>query len=122
MSLPELTIDGVLRRDRTGVEREYLECRKLYSCLGYLVAVDEFDLPDLPGMLHIEVWDGEGRVGTEPSWAMKQRIKNMVAGEERVAVEVFPAESELVDNVDAYHLWVYPEGYRLPFRLIHEGE
>ena len=51
------------------------------------------------------------------SWADLQRIKNEIVGPERVAVEVFPPESELVDEMNAYHLWVLPEGFKLPFRV-----
>lgn len=41
-----------------------------------------------------------------PSWAEKQQIKNELFGKESVAIEVFPKESELVDQADMYHLWV----------------
>jgi hypothetical protein len=51
------------------------------------------------------------------SWADLQRIKNEVAGPERVAVEVFPPEAELVDEANFYHLWALPEGFELPFRV-----
>lgn len=51
------------------------------------------------------------------SWQDKQRIKNELVGAERVAVEVFPAVSELVDSANLYHLWVLPEGFALPFSL-----
>lgn len=49
------------------------------------------------------------------TWAAKQRIKDDLFGAERVAVEVFPPRKELVDQADAYHLWVLPEGFKLPF-------
>jgi len=51
------------------------------------------------------------------SWRDLQVIKNELCGPERVAVEVFPAVSQLVDAANMAHLWVYPEGYELPFRL-----
>lgn len=47
-------------------------------------------------------------------WRDLQRIKNELCGPEREAVEVYPAESRLVDTSDQYHLWVYPEGYTVP--------
>ena len=49
------------------------------------------------------------------TWAAKQRIKDELVGTGRVAVEVFPPASELVDQADAFHLWVLPEGFKLPF-------
>lgn len=51
------------------------------------------------------------------SWSEKQRIKDELVGKERVAVEVFPAESRLVDQANMYHLWVMPDGFALPFGL-----
>ncbi len=51
------------------------------------------------------------------SWSDRQRIKNELFGVEAVAVEVFPAESELVDDANMFHLWILPEGFELPFRL-----
>lgn len=51
------------------------------------------------------------------SWSDLQRIKNQLAGFERLAVEVFPPDSELVDFANIAHLWVYPSGCALPFGL-----
>jgi hypothetical protein len=51
------------------------------------------------------------------SWRDMQRIKSELVGAERVAVEVYPAESALVDDANMYHLWVLPEGMALPFGL-----
>ncbi len=50
-------------------------------------------------------------------WYDFQRIKNEIAGEDRIAIEVYPAESELTDDAHMYHLWVLPEGKELPFTL-----
>jgi len=51
------------------------------------------------------------------SWRDLQRIKNELVGADRVAVEVFPPDDELVDSANMAHLWVYPPGFILPFRL-----
>jgi len=51
------------------------------------------------------------------SWRELQRIKDELIGEDRVAVEVFPAKSNIVDEANMYHLWVLPEDYILPFTL-----
>jgi hypothetical protein len=50
-----------------------------------------------------------------------QRIKNELAGPERVAVEVYPPVSQLVDHANMYHLWVFEAGFALPFGL-HKPE
>lgn len=55
---------------------------------------------------------------TDIPWADKQIIKNKLAGYEKVAVEVFPPQAELVDEAGAYHLWVLHD-MKLPFTL-HE--
>lgn len=59
------------------------------------------------------------RHDTKPihSWYDLQRIKNELVGSDRTAVEVYPAESNLVDDANLYHLWVLPEGFKLPFGL-----
>jgi hypothetical protein len=48
------------------------------------------------------------------SWRELQRIKNEICGEGCEAVEIFPAESRLVDSSNQYHVYVF-ESYRLPF-------
>ncbi|WP_416730279.1 hypothetical protein [Fictibacillus sp. JL2B1089] len=50
-------------------------------------------------------------------WAEKQRIKNEIFGSERIAIEVFPKESELIDVANMYHIWVLPKGMQLPFKI-----
>jgi len=47
-------------------------------------------------------------------WRDLQRIKNELAGEETEAIELFPAESRLVDCANQRHLWVMPPGERVP--------
>ena len=46
-------------------------------------------------------------------WRHLQRIKNELCGPEREGVELFPAESRLVDTANQYHLYVLPEGVSL---------
>ena len=57
------------------------------------------------------------RRDSEPihDWRHLQQIKNDLCGKEREALEIYPAESRLVDTANQYHLWVLPEGVRLPF-------
>lgn len=47
-------------------------------------------------------------------WRHFQRIKNELCGPEREGIELYPAESRLVDEANQYHLWVLPEGMRVP--------
>jgi len=47
-------------------------------------------------------------------WRDLQRIKNELVGPEVEAVELFPAESRLVDGANQFHLWCFPE-WTFPF-------
>lgn len=51
-------------------------------------------------------------------WRDGQRIKNELIGPERTAIEIYPPESQLVDSANMYHLFVLPEGYKLPVEWI----
>ena len=50
-------------------------------------------------------------------WALFQRIKNDLFGPERVALEVYPAESDKQDVANMYWLWVLPEGFDCPIEI-----
>ena len=48
-------------------------------------------------------------------WKDLQTIKNELVGPEYEAVELFPAESRLIDTGNEYHLWVHADpNYRFP--------
>ncbi len=53
------------------------------------------------------------------SWSDMQRIKNECVenGENRIGVQVFPKQKDLVDQANMYHIYVYRKGYDLPFNL-----
>jgi hypothetical protein len=49
-------------------------------------------------------------------WRHFQRIKNELVGAEYEGVELYPAESRLLDTANQYHLWVFKEpNLRFPF-------
>ncbi len=54
------------------------------------------------------------------NWRDLQTIKNMLVGENCFGYEVYPAEDQLVDTANNYHLWCLPNGTHLPFGF-HEG-
>lgn len=58
--------------------------------------------------LHINIRRRDG--GMFKDWRHFQQIKNEIAGPEREAVEIYPAESRKVDTSNKWHLWVLPEG------------
>jgi hypothetical protein len=53
--------------------------------------------------------------GIIKDWRDFQEIKNQLAGEEREAVELYPAESRKVDTSNKWHLFVLPEGVKFDF-------
>ncbi|MBM3459847.1 MAG: hypothetical protein FJX77_15105 [Armatimonadetes bacterium] len=49
-------------------------------------------------------------------WRDFQRIKNELVGPETEGVEIYPAESRLVDTANHYHLWVFRQ-YTIPLGM-----
>lgn len=60
---------------------------------------------DIPPMIHLSI----RRQDREPcrDWRDFQRIKNQLAGPEWEAMEIYPAESRIVDMANQYHLWCF---------------
>lgn len=52
-----------------------------------------------------------------PVWSDMQRIKNEIVGAEMVGVEVYPAQSTVIDQAPMYHIWCLPMSVTLPFGL-----
>jgi hypothetical protein len=50
-------------------------------------------------------------------WRVLQDVKNEIAGPERTAIELYPAESKVTDVANIYHLWIFEEGYSPPVGL-----
>ncbi len=44
-------------------------------------------------------------------------IKNQICGEDCPAVQVYPKESEIMDSANMTHLFVFPEGFKMPLTL-----
>lgn len=57
-----------------------------------------------PPFIHLDIHRHDG--GTCKEWRDFQQIKNELVGPEHEAVELFPAESRLIDCSNQYHLWV----------------
>ena len=70
--------------------------------------------PGEPGLVHLSIRSRENLPLRD--WRAFQRIKNELVDPECEAVELYPAESRLVDTANQYHLWVVadPE-WRFPF-------
>jgi hypothetical protein len=72
-----------------------------------------------------EAWNGFGmpivhlsikRLDKRPihDWRDLQRIKNELLGAEIEAIELYPAESRLVDSANQFHLFAFPAGVTVP--------
>lgn len=90
------------------------ELDKVYSQNGNYVVMTREVQTEWGTVIHACV---RNAASTDIPWAEKQRIINELFGEESVAVEVFPKESELVDAANMYHLWILPKDMELPFKI-----
>ena len=75
----------------------------------YVVSVDRHD-DGVIQTLSIRSSDRSAR----HDWRDFQRIKNDIAGAEIEAIEIYPAESRLVDTSNQYWLWCLPPGEHVP--------
>lgn len=89
------------------------EVKEVWSNCLYAVLVRRVAAP-MGEVIHLAIRTPSNR---EPPWRDLQRIKNELFGPERLAVQVCPAQSRLIDAADMYHLWVLPEGHALGFGL-----
>jgi len=65
-------------------------------------------------LIHACIRRHDGRPCTD--WNHLQQIKSELIGPEHEAVELFPAESRLINTTNEYHLWAHPHsGFRFPF-------
>jgi hypothetical protein len=80
----------------------------------YQVILREYPAGPFGPYVHLTIRNRDG--STRHDWRDFQRIKNELVGEEAEGVELYPAESRLVDTIHHYHLWVFPE-HRFPFGM-----
>jgi hypothetical protein len=59
------------------------------------------------------------RIDKEPihDWRDLQEIKNIFLGTESEAVELYPAESRLIDSANQYHLWSFIDDNGNPIKF-----
>ena len=94
----------------------------LYENDRYQVIAREYHDGPFGPYVHLTIRSADG--SARHDWRDFQRIKNELVGPETEAVELYPAESRLVDTANHYHLWVFRE-FRFPLgmqeREISEG-
>lgn len=87
-----------------------------YTDSEYAVLVRTVESEKYGPVLHAAI---RNVLNNDIPWRDKQRIKNDLFGEERIAIEFFPKTSDLIDEAGMYHLWVFPPQTEMPFG-IHE--
>jgi hypothetical protein len=86
-----------------------LASSRMYANESYRVQVRS-----VPPFIHLDITRCDGRPCT--NWRDFQQIKNELVGRECEGVELFPAESRLVDTANQYHMWIRPQSdFRFPF-------
>ena len=79
----------------------------LYANSRYLVVKRVFEMEGRAEMVWLSIRNRDG--SSLRDWREYQRIKNELVDPEWEGVEVYPAESRLVDTTDTFHLWVFPK-------------
>lgn len=85
---------------------------RLFQNSRYIVSLETRPQDGMDGSVHLSIHDYAR--STRHDWRDLQRIKNELVGPEREAVELYPAESRVVDTSNEYHLWVFPAGMPVP--------
>lgn len=103
------------RRDLFARQRERVgDLISVHKNNLYIVQVYRREVPDGDALqLAVRRIDEEDGI----SWDDLQRIKNEIAGDRRVAVEVYPEAAEVMDQANMRHLFVLPAGTPAPFTI-----
>lgn len=84
--------------------------KKAFVSRSASVQISYFEHPIFGKMQHLWI----RRHDSKPmGWSQLQRIKNEVIGKESTAIQVFPKESQLVDQANMYHLWVVENDFAI---------
>ena len=98
-----------------------LQSQCWYSKNGkYKVVIEKITKGD--GMCHDDFFEGTTWLSIRINngddylcdWREFQQIKNDLCGEAYCGIEIYPPESRMVDTVNVFHLWVFPEGKDIP--------
>lgn len=105
---------------RQFIQGQVDKCRRVFKNDLYQVAIIDCEVGrGWPAMRHFSI----KRIDRQPirDWRHLQQIKNELGGPECEAVEIYPAESRLVDTANQFHLWVFVDPtIRLPFGFFPE--
>jgi len=105
---PELT-----KAEAQGVVDHLRRCEHWLSPIYHV----QIDKECQHGFAGLTVWHlSIKRIDKQPirDWRVMQAIKSGVVGAEVEAIELYPAESRVVDTSNQYHLFCFPNGERVP--------
>ena len=91
-------------------EQVFVSRDDVYQCNVRLVEATD----NWPEMYHLSIKRKDKEAIHD--WRVMQAIKNDIVGKEFEGVELYPAESRLVDTANQYHMWVLTDDQaRFPF-------
>ena len=111
MPLPVQAVDVEIHERLGTPAPEVYFVSKEYQVALYL----DVESDGWPEIAHLSCKRRDREPIDENRWRILQALKNAICGPECEGVELYPAESRLVDTANQYHLWVLPEGVKLPF-------
>jgi hypothetical protein len=96
------------------VTADMLAGGKLYVNSRYQVVKRHCGTEECGTLWHLSIKNRANNA--EHDWRDYQRIKNELIGPEAEGVELYPAESRLVDSANQFHLWIIDgPGFQFPF-------
>ena len=99
---------GLIKKLLTEILNEEVWANNLYEC-------NVRKIPDAKlknDIIHLSIKNYDRN--TDIPWQHKQWIKNEVLGREYEGLELFPAESRMINTANQYHIWCLPKGIVVP--------
>jgi hypothetical protein len=53
----------------------------------------------------------------ELSWRERQSLKTHIFGPQAIGLEIMPREDRIVDDAPMFHMWIFPDGFDMPFGI-----
>jgi hypothetical protein len=115
--------DQYISPDRAAEEVDRLLTQEMWKNSRYTVTIDRDTLQPTgwPKIVHLIVKRNDRECPREERWRDFQRIKTELIGPEHEAVELYPAESRVVDAANSWHLWVLMDEVGFPFGFAESG-
>ena len=94
---------GVQEEEALALAADYYSGSRFFVNDTYEVTMRE---AEQLGWVHLAIRRRDGRVVGD--WSDKQRIKDQLVGPECEGIEIYPAQSRMLDIANVYHLWCNP--------------